>query len=62
MNKHQQRLISEAKRKYKRIYPCTAKPSLAECFTLHNNKLLFWFNTDDHTTHVMTAEMQASYS
>ncbi|MBD3320564.1 MAG: hypothetical protein GF350_05645 [Chitinivibrionales bacterium] len=62
MNKLRQRLINQAKRKYRRIYPCTPKPTLAECFTFHNNKLLFWFNTEDHTTHVMTAEMPAIYS
>jgi hypothetical protein len=53
MSELQQKMIDEAVREHKRIYPCTNKKDLSECFTRQGDKLLFWFNTEDRTTHVI---------
>lgn len=45
-------LIEEAKRKYEKIYLCVNK-TIDESFTEGNNgKILFWFNTEDKSTHM----------
>lgn len=46
-------LIEEAKEKFKKIYPCGAYFSFAECFTVYKGRLIFWFNTEDHSTHAL---------
>ena len=28
-----------------------------DCFTISNNKILFWFDTPDKSTHLVTKEM-----
>jgi hypothetical protein len=55
----QNRLIEQARRQYRDIYPCGLKKNLTECFTLHNNRLIFWFNTRDNTTHMLTSDLGA---
>jgi hypothetical protein len=59
MNRLKRRLIRRAKETYKTIYPCGGRSSFSECFTLHDNKVLFWFDTEDHSTHVVADEMGA---
>lgn len=53
----QNKLISKAKAKYGKIYPCTGKESLFDCIT-HEEKLglmMLWFNTEaDRSTRVLT--------
>jgi len=51
----EKKMIKEAVRKHRRIYPCADKKALEECFTRHENRLLFWFNTEEKTTHVVAA-------
>jgi hypothetical protein len=51
-------LIEQAVAKYRTIYPCGLKKSLAECFTLQNNRVVFWFNTEDQSTHMLMRELQ----
>ncbi len=46
-------LIEKALKKYKNIYPCVQKVSFQDCFTTVGPQILFWFNTEDHSTHVM---------
>ncbi|MBD3420977.1 MAG: hypothetical protein GF398_12730 [Chitinivibrionales bacterium] len=53
MGSVQSEMIKKAIIKHKRIFPCKNKQHLHECFTRHKNKILFWFNTDDETTHVI---------
>ncbi len=53
MNKREEKIIKEAIRKYKRIYPLPHKATLYECFTYYDNRLLFWFNTKDYSTHLI---------
>lgn len=47
-------LIKKAKSKYKRIFPCGDKKTLSECFTEEDDELIFWFNTEDDSTRVLT--------
>lgn len=49
----EQKIMEQALRKYKKIYPCGSKKSLWECFTRYNDSVLFWFNTEDDTTHMI---------
>jgi hypothetical protein len=53
----QNSMIEQAQRQFKTIYPCGLKKSLTECFTRHNNHIIFWFNTEDHTTHMLTSDV-----
>jgi hypothetical protein len=53
MNKLKETLIERARDRYEEISPCPSKGSFEECFTLENNRLCFWFNTKDQSTHVL---------
>ena len=50
-------LLQQAKREFKSIYPCSSFESLSDCFTVVGKTILFWFNTEDRPTHLLTAEM-----
>lgn len=53
MGAKQKKIIKKAVNKYKRIFPCGGKRRFSECFTRESdNSLYFWFNTEDHSTHV----------
>lgn len=54
MNELKNKLIITAQEIFKIIYPCGGKRDLNDCFTIIGNKLLFWFNTEDHSTHLIT--------
>jgi hypothetical protein len=54
MNELKEKLITQAQRQYRYIWPCAAKDSLDECFTVSRGKLIFWFNTRDNSTHIMS--------
>jgi hypothetical protein len=58
MNEIKKKMIQAAKDRYKVIYPCSSKDELGECFTTENNTVMFWFNTEDKSTHVLTANLQ----
>ena len=47
-------MIAEAERKYSKIFPCNFRSNLEECFTVEKNTIIFWFNTEDYSTHIMT--------
>jgi hypothetical protein len=53
------RLIEQALKGHRRIYPCGNRQQLHECFTIDEDSLSFWFNTEDNSTHVITAQMAA---
>jgi hypothetical protein len=48
-------LMFEAVQRFGRILPCGSRKTLDDCFTLMNEQLIFWFNTDDGSTHVICA-------
>ncbi len=51
----QDKLINEALDLHEEIYPCGSKRSILDCFTVEDSKMLFWFNTADHSTHLLSA-------
>ena len=56
MNQTKEDLIRRARETYRDIAPCSTKRDFSECFTTEGNNILFWFNTADKTTHMMTAQ------
>ena len=54
MNELKERMIHQALQKFERIYPCAKSGNFADCFTQIDDRLLFWFNTDDESTHLIT--------
>lgn len=57
MSALQKLLMERAVETYDQIYPCASKRSFEECFTTLGKKCLFWFNTADHSTHMVVAEI-----
>jgi hypothetical protein len=53
MNNIKERLIKQAQERYNKIFPCSSKQTLDDSFTIENNKIFFWFNTEDKSTHVL---------
>lgn len=51
-----QKLIERAKKHYGTIKPCGRNKSLNDCFTRYQKALVFWFNDDLGTTHVVKSE------
>ena len=54
MNSIKRKMIANARKKYRRIFPCSFRRNLDECFTIENDKIIFWFNTEDFSTHTLT--------
>ena len=50
-------LIQLAYRRYKNIEPCGTQESFAECFTKSDDELMFWFNTEEGSTRLVTTSM-----
>ncbi|MBN2038226.1 MAG: hypothetical protein JW768_15905 [Chitinispirillaceae bacterium] len=57
MGELEQRLIQRAVQKHKKIFPCAPKNDLQSCFTREKDRLLFWYNTKDRSTHVVSAKL-----
>jgi hypothetical protein len=57
MNELKNIMISKAVAQYTDIYPVVTKHDLGECFTTEGNILVFWFNTADESTHVLTTRI-----
>ena len=57
MNELKNIMISKAVEMYADIYPLITKQDLGECFTTEGNVLMFWFNTADESTHVLTTRI-----
>lgn len=55
MNELEQRMVLKAKKKHEKIFPCAHKQHFSDCFTRHENQVFFWYNTEDQSTHVITA-------
>ncbi|MBD3315151.1 MAG: hypothetical protein GF344_05145 [Chitinivibrionales bacterium] len=55
MNQIKKKLIEIATKKHEKIYPCVSRGSLDECFTVEGDRIMFWYNTEDHSTHLITA-------
>ncbi len=57
MSRKKKKLIQKARSLYNKISPCGAKRTFEECFTLSENTLFFWFDTEDHSTHILTEKI-----
>lgn len=57
MNQVKQELIESAINQYRRIFPCGNKVRIEEGFTVEGKELLFWFNTEDNSTHLLSREI-----
>jgi hypothetical protein len=60
MGIQEKRLIEKATRKHKKIFPCAHKDDISQCFTLDDGRLMLWFNTEDQSTHVVSAVVKKS--
>ncbi|MBD3391656.1 MAG: hypothetical protein GF418_06355 [Chitinivibrionales bacterium] len=58
MQEIRDQMIRRAIEAHNRITPCSNKEALSECFSLMGDKLVFWFNTDDDSTHVLVEELR----
>lgn len=58
MDRFHKKLIQRAIRKFVNIYPCSKATDFEESFTVTGNKLIFWFNTDDRSTHVVSSQIK----
>lgn len=57
MNDIKLHLIQQAQELYREIHPCSNKSELGDCFTTEGNTLMFWFNTNDSSTHVLVMHL-----
>jgi len=57
MSELQEELIESAIHQYRRIFPCGNKIKIEEGFTVEGRQLLFWFNTEDNSTHLLSREI-----
>ncbi len=51
------KLISKAFKQFRKVYPCASVSNFSECFSVFNNKIYFWFNTEDGNTHVLDSNI-----
>ncbi len=56
MTQTQVQLIKKARSKFGRIYPCGNKSTLSEGFNTMDGQEVFWFNTEDDSTHAVKEE------
>ncbi len=47
------KMIKRAVQEYGKIFPCGELEKLNECFTQTKEAMLFWFNTEDNSTHLL---------
>lgn len=55
----EEKLVQKAKDIYKNITPCGTKTSFDDCFTIYGDKIFFWFDTEDESTHLLIDEVAA---
>jgi hypothetical protein len=57
MNHYKKELIASARRVHKKIFPCGDRETVEDGFTIEGKFLLFWFNTEDNSTHLLSREL-----
>ncbi len=50
-------MIKRAKDTFKHIAPCPTRENFDNCFTVEENNIYFWFNTEDQSTHVLSEKI-----
>ena len=53
MNELKATLMEKALQSYESIFPCAGMGSFDDCFMVDQDRLLFWFNTSDRSTHLL---------
>lgn len=53
MNAIKNKMIKDAQRRFSSIYPVKSRNTLQDCFTVEKDIIIFWFNTDDASTHTI---------
>jgi hypothetical protein len=57
MGELERKLIQKAIQKHKKIFPCAHKGTFEASFTREPDRILFWYNTKDRSTHVVSARL-----
>jgi len=57
MGELERKLMQKAIQKHKKIYPCSRKESFEHCFTRETDRILFWYNTKDRSTHLISTRL-----
>jgi hypothetical protein len=57
MTELEQSLIRKASEMHDTIYPCPHRVDFTNCFTRDKDRVYFWFNTEDQSTHIVMGEM-----
>ena len=57
MNELKTRMIRKAEKRHKKIFPCAEKSHFEDRFTNNNDFVFFWYNTEDHSTHLITESL-----
>lgn len=55
MDEQKKTMIENAEQQYQVIRPCGSNTSLSDCFTTVGDTIVFWFNTEDRSTHIITS-------
>jgi hypothetical protein len=56
MTELEKSLVRKASEMHTAIFPCGPAKGFEQCFTQEEEKVCFWFNTGDRSTHVVCAE------
>lgn len=59
MSRKQRKMIARAARRFGRIGPCVGSGGFAKCFTHEDDRMYFWYNSADGSTHVEVANLSA---
>ena len=58
MDEKKKNLMKRAQDRHCNIFPCGKNKDLHDCFTTYGDLLLFWLNTEDETTHLMSEKIE----
>lgn len=59
MNKQKIELYRKALKKFSKIYPVGSHDTFEKCFTTFRGNLYFWFDTPDHSTHLISEKLRS---
>jgi hypothetical protein len=58
LEKIKELLIQKATNEHKNISPCLRHEDFSNSFTIFENKVIFWFNTEDGSTRALVSEIE----
>jgi hypothetical protein len=53
MNEMKRKIIRTAMKRHAPIFPVARRQSLYDCFTVVGTHVVFWYNTEDQSTHTI---------